>query len=479
MLTAVLMLCANIHLYKKRKGLRADLLDSYIEAGCVWTLYLFVLTEILSLGHLMRFRIGFMAWASLDMILAALLLVQCGRYGRINKACFSWSACVKAVRGCKDGIGAACFYRQGRETVKREGKYLYYGITVLIGAAVLWLAYKTTPYNWDSMTYHLPRISYWIQNRSVEHYATNSIRQIASPVLAEFINLHVCILSRGGDELFNMLQAFSYITCAVLVNRITQKLGGSREFGFMAALIYMTMPIAYAEALTTQVDLFATVWLLFYVYILLDLVGQNENLKFERTAVSRVCVLAACVAWGYLSKPSVCFAMVIFALWLLIRCIIRKDRVWELFRLLLCAIPCVSLPLVPEILRNFRTFQSYANTIAGEKQMVATLQPAYLLVNFLKNFTFNMPTALIKNSERYLVKLAEKAAAVLCVELNAESIAENGMEFRLHTGNTYGHNTAINPIVMWLFLFCAVWTVLEIKKINKGGDCLKTQELLC
>ncbi len=25
-------------------------------------------------------------WASLDMILAALLLVQCGRYGRINKA---------------------------------------------------------------------------------------------------------------------------------------------------------------------------------------------------------------------------------------------------------------------------------------------------------------------------------------------------------------------------------------------------------
>ena len=65
------------------------------------------------------------------------------------------------------------------------------------------------------------------------------------------------------------------------------------------------------------------------------------------------------------------------------------------------------------------------------------------------------------------------------MELNAESIAENGMEFRLHTGNTYGHNTAINPIVMWLFLFCAVWTVLEIKKINKGGDCLKTQELLC
>lgn len=61
------------------------------------------------------------------------------------------------------------------------------------------LALGTIPYNWDSMTYHLPRIAYWRQNRSIAHYATNCIRQISSPVLAEFVNLHVYILCRGHD----------------------------------------------------------------------------------------------------------------------------------------------------------------------------------------------------------------------------------------------------------------------------------------
>ena len=43
-------------------------------------------------------------------------------------------------------------------------------------------------------------------------------------------------------------------------------------------LLYMSMPIAFAEALTTQVDNFATVWLVFYVYMLMDLVEQKEEI---------------------------------------------------------------------------------------------------------------------------------------------------------------------------------------------------------
>ena len=81
-----------------------------------------------------------------------------------------------------------------------------------------------TPYNWDSMTYHLPRIAYWAQNRSVEHYATNCVRQVSSPVLAEFVNLHVYVLSRGHDWFFNLLQGMSYLTNAVLVGAIAKKL---------------------------------------------------------------------------------------------------------------------------------------------------------------------------------------------------------------------------------------------------------------
>lgn len=445
MLIAILALYADIHLYKVRKRINVSHLDSYIEACCIWMFYLFAMTELLSEFHAVRFLALFAGWTLMDIILVAVLVVQIS----------------KIDLGIKDLCSKGQF-----GVIHTIRQYPYYGITGMLGVVVLVLAFKITPYNWDSMTYHLSRIAYWVQNRSVEHYATNNIREIASPVLGEFVNLHVYILMRGRDTLFNMLQALSYVTCAFMVERIAHRLGCSRVFGFLASLIYMTMPIAYAEALTTQVDNFATVWLLYYVYILLDLVQRRESLRLEGTVVCKVCAMGLCVAWGYLAKPSVCIAMVVFALWLLARCIARKDKAKELFRLALCALPCVVLPLVPELVRNFKTFHSYASKSTGARQLVATLQPSYLFVNFLKNLTFNMPTALIKDSNEFFAKIAETASRLLHVELNAEAISENSVEFGLHEANTYGCDTAINPLVLWLFIFCVCWALCAIRKID-------------
>lgn len=439
MLLAIALLYMNIDFYKAAKNKRTSRLDSYIEACCIWMLFLFVITELLSEYHLMRFKVLFPAWAGLDAILLVLLTVQ---------------------------LRNSCFQRK-RLSVKHMDagailRLLYYGVTGMIGAAALLLALGTAPYNWDSMTYHLPRITYWVQNRSVEHYATNNIRQIASPVLGEFVNLHVCILSRGSDALFNMLQLLSYVTNGVMTARIARKLGCSSIFCQLSALLYMAMPIAFAEALTTQVDNFATVWLLFYLYLLLDLAGQSERLRCEESTVRKVCMMGSCVAWGYLAKPSVCVAMLIFAVWLLLRCLARRDRMRELSRLTLCALPCVVIPIFPELLRNLKTFQAYASKSTGARQLVATLQPSYLLINFLKNFSFNMPVSLIRNSEVIFAEWVRKAAEALHVELNAVSIAEDGMVFRLHEPNNYGCDTAVNPIIMWLFIFCVVWSLCMI-----------------
>ena len=55
MLLAIAGLCGNIHLYKKRKSVIDTGLSSYIEACCVWMLFLFVVTEGLSVFHAVRF----------------------------------------------------------------------------------------------------------------------------------------------------------------------------------------------------------------------------------------------------------------------------------------------------------------------------------------------------------------------------------------------------------------------------------------
>lgn len=462
MLLAIATIYGNIHFYKKRKNINSTGLSSYIEACCAWMLYLFVMTEGLSVLHAVRFLALFALWGLLDGIMLVMLVVQwrkcCGQAGVLK------SAGGEVSGSHDDWIGALKeLFRRGLQFWKESP---YYIILLVIGLAVLVLAFITTPNNWDSMTYHLPRIVYWTQNRSVEHYATNSLRQISSPVLAEFVNLHVYILCRGHDFLFNLLQAVSYLTCAVMVGAIADKLGCDRKFRFLAVLLYMSMPIAYAEALTTQVDNFATVWLLFFVYLLLDLIKQRKKLTFDTSSVRSVCAMGLCVAWGYLAKPSVCFGMVIFAVWLLIVCIARKDRVLDLLRLVCCALPCVVLPLLPELLRNFRTFHAYASSGTGARQLVGTLQPSYLFINFLKNFSFNLPTALLKDSDEFFMKFAVKAAEFLHVELNAKSIAEEGLEYNLHSPNTYGCDTAVNPLIMWLFIFCSVWAVCQVKKTD-------------
>lgn len=454
MLLAAVALYGNIHVYKKRKSIEDTWLGSYIEACCLWMLFLFVITEALSAGYALRFRSLFALWGMFDVLLLLLLAAQLGRAGYTVKTA-AHSALAAGVRG----------WRALREAP-------YYGVLLVIAMVVLGLSLITTPHNWDSMTYHLPRIAHWAQNRSVAHYATNSIRQACSPVLAEFVNLHVYILCRGHDQLFNLLQGVSYLTCAAAAGAIAGRLSCGRPFRFLSMLLFLSMPIAYAEALTTQVDNFAAVWLLFFVYRLLDYVDVNKAMRFDKVTVFRVGTMGLCVAWGYLAKPSVCVGMVVFALWLLLVCIRRRDRLRDLSGIFFSALPCVAIPMAPEILRNFETFGAYASPEAGAAQLVGTGNPAYLAVNMIKNLSFNMPVPFIKNGHEYFAEIARKAAAVLRVELDAVSISENGREYMLQEAGNYGCDTAVNPMVFWLFLFCVLWAVLGFGR-KKWTGCVR------
>lgn len=440
MLIANILLAANLHLRKIQKNTGGDPLESYLQGVIVWTALLFGATEVLSAVKMVCFSWLAAFWGAVDLVLLLLLLLQNRRRKRSGSVFF--------------------LRRLGKERKRFWALWL-----TALGAVIL--ALVTVPYNWDSMTYHLPRIMHWAQNRSVAHYATNSVRQIASPVLAEFVNLHVYILSGFRDRLFNLLQCFSYITGAVVVCGITRKLKGSSFFCMLSGLLYMSMPIAFAEALTTQVDNFATLWLLIFIYLLLDFTGERK-LGRDSGTVMKVCSLGLCVSFGYLTKPSVCIGMAVLVIWLLTVCIRRKDSWRVIAYLLLWVLPCMILPLVPEFVRNLETFHALADSSAGQRQLVGTLHPLYLFVNFIKNAVFNLPNVYIYDLGRLLTSLVEKTAALLGVSLNAPSIAEDGRAFALHSAPNYDHDTAINPLITWLFIICLIWNIIYGIRQKKG-----------
>ena len=70
------------------------------------------------------------------------------------------------------------------------------------------IAVITPTTNWDSLTYHLPRVMHWIQQQSVEHYPADNTCQLEFGPWAAFVvtNLH---LLEGNDQWDNLVQWFA------------------------------------------------------------------------------------------------------------------------------------------------------------------------------------------------------------------------------------------------------------------------------
>lgn len=152
------------------------------------------------------------------------------------------------------------------------------------------LAIITVPYNWDSMTYHLPKVAYWAENHSVAHYATTIYRQVGNPPLHEFISLDVYLLMGNTDYLLNLIQCGAYLTNAWLVYEIAGKIGCSSKAAKVGMLLFCSTPIAFAEALTTQNDNLACLFLLIFVYELSDFLDREKRLQTAEKTTESVCV---------------------------------------------------------------------------------------------------------------------------------------------------------------------------------------------
>lgn len=409
--------------------------ERLIKAVIIWNLWSYFLVEILSLFNYLT-KTGIMCgWIIFDIILLVDIIF---RKKKIHIKCIKFTPFLVPI---------------------------YIAVIVVSGLALV-----TVPYNWDSMTYHLPRIVHWANNQSVAHYATNDIRQLVSPVLAEFINVQVYILTGNRDNFLNLLQAGSYLVCALMVYHISVKLKCEKKYSVMAMLLFMTMPIAFGEAINTQVDLFATLWLLFFTYHILDLF-KEEHLVWNRRNIKICIILAICVGFGYLSKPTVLVGMAVMLLLLLVKCLKRQDQILGLVKMSLMAILIVLLLVLPEMGRNYQTLGAISTPAVGANQMVGTIRPNYLIVNWAKNFVHSIPSVYLYDSQELVYKFIVALSAVLHVDMNDASISEGGMDYKIKMPPSYNHDMSTSPVILILAIMGIVWCLLHIRKKRSIGNC--------
>lgn len=403
---------------------------------CGVTLFLYIITEILSLFKGLTF---------INLILCWGVFLAVGIVGIIFNI-------KKSDKAGKALIFNKAVFKPSAEKV----------IVLLFCVIVLLISIFTVTYNWDSMRYHLPRIMSWADHKTVAHYFTNDIRRLSSPVLAEFFNLHEYIFT-NSDKFFNLLQAIAFLIGGYYVKKISEQLNLEKCWQNISIILYYSMPIAFAESFSTQLDNFATLWLLIFVYECIKLCKCNK-LQKEPLLYAKLVVIGLSGGFGYLTKPSVCIAMAVFAVGLVIVKIAKKEKFKTLLLCLVVTIIPAVLVVLPEVLRNFATFNSYASSSTGEKQLIGTRAPAYVFVNFLKNIGFNLPNNYFYGFSKLFKKAIVKISLLLNVDINNPAISENGEPYVLYNPPEYGHDTAINPIIVWLFIFTTLTAIVLIIK---------------
>lgn len=339
---------------------------------------------------------------------------------------------------------------------------VFYLLPWIMFVVVIYFSYRATPYNFDSMTYHLPRIAHWAQNESVFPYATYVNRQIGSTTLASYVCLYTYILAGKNDIFVNLIQGISYGIDAYMVYAIAKKLNVKKKYCTIGALLFMSLPIAFAEAMTTQNDLFSTVWLLFSIYIVLDFADIKERLTADRQSIVKIFFLAVCFAFGYISKPAVCFAMLLSLFWVLICVFRRRDDVFVVLKMLFVGITTCLVIILPTWLMNMSVWGQLSPSNVGAHQLIGTLNPRYVFMSLIKNSIYNFGNSLMPGSKNAIKDFLYKVAEIIGVNLDEATISEFGGAFS-YSANPYGCDTALNPLIMFLAL-CAIFLVIFLWK---------------
>jgi 4-amino-4-deoxy-L-arabinose transferase-like glycosyltransferase len=223
----------------------SDWRRSVLFATVPWAFFLVVVTECLSVIHLVT-KIGVsLAWLLFSAAILTWLLKM--ERSPIDRHRVEEHSATDAA-------------------LEKPDRFVVYFI-VLIAALVGLTALLSAPNTWDSMEYHMPRVVEWMTNRGVQLYPTIDHQQLSMPPMAEYTILHLQLLY-GGDRLANLVQWFAYLGSILGATLIVEELGGDRRAQIFSAVLAATLPTAILGASGTKNDQMLAYWITLSVYFL-------------------------------------------------------------------------------------------------------------------------------------------------------------------------------------------------------------------
>ncbi len=190
-------------------------------------------------------------------------------------------------------------------------KISFFGITGLL-IIIITQGILYPPNNWDSLTYHLPRVIHWFENNTLQNYATPITRQLYQPPFAEYFILNIFAIDQN-DTFFFGVQFFYFILSAIGVYAITTKFTTSIKEKNLALLFSLTLPEAILQASSTQNDIVNSFFILIITYLYLEIVStpSRKNFVFLGVAIG-IGILTKALVYVYIAPITIVFIILYF-----------------------------------------------------------------------------------------------------------------------------------------------------------------------
>jgi 4-amino-4-deoxy-L-arabinose transferase-like glycosyltransferase len=178
-----------------------------------------------------------------------------------------------------------------------------------------YLVLKVPPNNYDSMTCHMTRVGFWLQNGNLDSWPTWVVTQKSYPFNAQ-LQIFWSVLFWGSDLFAGFAQWIAALISILAIYGISRSLGFLREQSLFAILIFSLFPEILLESTTTQNHLLTSSVLMCAFYFLV--IGFKENNKVALMFSSLALALAlGAHQFAFFLIPG--FGLTVLLLWISIR----------------------------------------------------------------------------------------------------------------------------------------------------------------
>lgn len=222
------MLISNLLPYKNLKQL---ILETVLILSCLIVL----ITETLSAFHLLNYYSIIITW----FLILLIVIFNLFKYK---------SKTIESFHKIKTSI---LNYYQASTSLLAKFLifFIFLGLLFILFQGIIY-----PPNNWDSLTYHMTRIMYWLGNESVMHFPSNVLRNLYQPPFAEYFIMNVNVVN-GNDYLSNSIQLL-FLTISIIASwSVLDFFNVNTLKKIIVAFLIITIPAVEMQASTAKNDI--------------------------------------------------------------------------------------------------------------------------------------------------------------------------------------------------------------------------------